>query len=471
MQRGLSISTPWYAIVFTVVMLVMGFLFVYPVHLPISYFDTDFIDYCVGIESLDHKRLKTPYKRSAIAALLPYGLARPFGVINGMGLASIACCLGTFGICVRWLMDLCPKVNVYWVATLVFCSMGPMLSLSRMFNFYPEITVAFFFGAYTTFRLIRQTTVVNALLASAGVVLAFCIDVRGLVWGIPYGVLSVGVLLWSRAWKETFLWVSVLFMGWPIGRFAYHTLHSPLSRQLDVRPLYYKLDPSVLEYAPPYDYPTGFLWGRSSFMDLVSEINFLIEQAFIPTPAAFYSFHAVSESIQSYWWCWMTLTVVSLVWIVRTQGWGTVFCLTPLSPFLFTFWKLPDVVEPHIRFYAQSMPALVIVIAFALLTVAEQTSVRWSIIMASTLFGVSVVFVPGWAVSRVILNAHVKMSIPEAEDVFAENDLGVGYEVHIYTSPITKHEQFLQSSWFEYCNTRLAKDNVMVPFYQRLNGE
>ena len=352
----------------------MGFVLVYPVHIPISYFETDFIDYCIGIESIDHIRLKTPYKRSATAALFPYVLSKPFGIINGIAIASLCCYFAIFFLCVQWLREWSGKSDVYWIAAMVFCSMGPIVSLSRMLNFYPEITLVLFFGAYSVHRLMRQCSWVNVVLAGIGIVLCFCIDVRGMVWGISYLLLSCGVVLKRNNWAKVPVLVSVIAVGWVLGRFSYHSLHSPLSRQLDVRPLYHKLDPNNPLYAPPYEYPTGFLWGRSSVSNLIEEVRFLISQSLMAAPDAFYSFHAVSSSVQVYWYFWLAVTVVSVFWIVHTSGRRILSTVLPLVPFLFTYWKLPDVVEPHIRFYAQTMPAIVVLLGIALLELRRRLS-------------------------------------------------------------------------------------------------
>ena len=142
--------------------------------------------------------------------------------------------------------------------------------------------------------------------------------------------------------------------------------------------------------------------------------------------------------------------------------------VVPVVPFLLTFWKLPDVVEPHIRFYAQVMPIFIVLLALPLGEVWKEQSNRKFSIFAVLCIVVCSVAVPKWGVSRVILQAHLKMSLPEAEQIFADNDIGMGYEVHLYTSPMTQQERFLESSWFDYCNDRLKEDHVLVPFYQRI---
>jgi hypothetical protein len=235
--------------------------------------------------------------------------------------------------------------------------------------------------------------------------------------------------------------------------------------------LYNKIEPENPLYAPPYEYPEGFLWGRSSVQDFWDELLFLIEQALMSTPQGFYEFSKVSDGVYRYWFFWVSALACSFLWFGWRKRPGSGISALALLPFLYSLWKLPDVVEPHIRFYAQCMPALLVLISIALTDVCKRYTHRvWAPILG-VLVLVSLYAVPKWGVSRVILNAHVEMSIPEAKEIYKKNNLIRGYEVHLYVSPITKQEAFLQSTWFEYCNTRLKKDNVVVPFYQRLNHE
>ena len=139
-------------------------------------------------------------------------------------------------------------------------------------------------------------------------------------------------------------------------------------------------------------------------------------------------------------------------------------------PFFFAFWKLPDVVEPHIRFYAQCLPGLLLIIAVAFGD-ALQRLPRWG--QGASLLGmvaISMLVVPHWGVSRVMLNAHVEMALPEAIEIHEQNGLIRGYEVHLYVSPTTKQERMLERNWLTICNNRLAEDGVLVPFYQRLKA-
>ena len=61
---------------FTIIVATIGTILatftLYPQYIELSYFSTDFIDYCIGIEAFEHKRLLGPFKRSQIAAILPW---------------------------------------------------------------------------------------------------------------------------------------------------------------------------------------------------------------------------------------------------------------------------------------------------------------------------------------------------------------------------------------------------------------
>ena len=117
------------------------------------------------------------------------------------------------------------------------------------------------------------------------------------------------------------------------------------------------------------------------------------------------------------------------------------------------------------------MPALLVLISAGCTQFLKRYKPYWTAVFLCVGMGAFSYWVPKWGVSRVILNAHVEMSIPKAKEVYSKNGLIRGYEVHLYVSPLTKKEAFLQSTWFDYCNNRLKKDNVIVPFYQPLIHE
>lgn len=467
-------QTIWMLLGATILVGLVGFLSVYPIHLPISYYDSDFLDYCIGIEALDDIKLRTPSKRSNLAAMLPYLASKMLGVINGLAFSSILCTLLLIAISLRWTQELRSGPLTLWTTAIITVAMGPVMSLLRIINFYPQVVLATFLGAWWVDRALRKPTIINLFLAGCSVPLVMMIDVRGLIWGLWFALLLIGICglgLWKRRWWTLPAIGLPLWLGWPLGRWAYHRLHSPLSRQLDIRPLYNKVDPGNPLYQPPHSQPDGFLWGRSTFGDLWEELVFLVEQAQLPTPQAFYQFSSVSSSVQSYWTVCFVLLLLSLGWLGWRRNKNSLQAALVLVPFFVSFWKLPDVVEPHIRFYAQCLPGLLVVIAVATSDVLEHFRRRVQAGILVGVLAVSILAVPYWGVSRVMLNAHVEMALPEAKEINQLNGLIRGYEVHLYVSPITKQESLLQANWIQICNERLAQDGVIVPFYQPMRSQ
>jgi hypothetical protein len=451
----------------------VGLASVYPIHIPISYYESDFLDYCVGIEALDDIKLKAPSKRSNLAALMPYWMSKPLGIINGLAVSSILCTLAIIAIALRWVQELRPGTMSLWSTAVIALAMGPLMSLVKIINFYPQVVLATFVGSWWVYRALRRTTFGNVFWAGCSVPLVFMIDVRGLVWGVWFALLLLPVTALGvkrLGVKVLPALLAPLWVGWQIGRWSYHRLHSPLSRQLDTRPLYNKIDPNNPLYQPPHEQPDGFLWGRSSLQDFTEEISFLIDQAVLATPPEFYQFSAVSSSVQWYWSVLGSILIASILWLAFQRRKKSLLAVVVLLPFFFTFWKLPDVVEPHIRFYAQCLPGFLVVISVAIRDVLLRVP-RWGQATAlASILAASMLFVPYWGVSRVMLNAHVEMAIPEAEEINTQNELIRGYEVHLYVSPSTKQEKMLERNWLTICNNRIADDGVIVPFYQRLKS-
>jgi hypothetical protein len=435
----------------------------------LSYMDTDFLDYCIGVVSLDHVELRTPYKRSAFAALPSYAFGRAVGLVNGMALASIAAYLGILYTAVGWLRSYAQGRVPILCCLALFCSMAPLLSLGRMFNFYPEVIFFTFLGGFLVKRALERADAVGFFLGGAGVSLAFLSDVRGLVWGLPFLFLLLGRLIWAqgRHWLVLAL-ASSLSIGWKLGGWSYHRFHSPFSRQLDVRPLYNQIDKENPLYQPPYEYPEGFLWGRSGLDELLEELRFLVDQALMPTPEGFYTFSEVSEPIYAYWLFWLCAGLISLGYLVYScrGDLRRLFGLLPLLPFALCFVQLPSVVEPHVRFYAQAFPALLVLVGAALghaaLRVPRPAFVLAPMVLAIPL---AVVLSPPWHVSRLLMNTHLASAFPTLKPQLFSMPIQTGPQVHLFVSPITKQEAWLASSWWQYCEERLQREKVTQPFY------
>lgn len=458
-----------YIVLFSVVLpILLGFFFVYPVHIPLSYFESDFLDYCIGIEEWDHIQLRTPYRRSALSSVLPYLLSIPFGVINGIAISSIISTIGIFLLMQYWVWEHSKEKSSFGVVATIFLTMGPILSLFRMVNFYPEICFTLLLGAYASYKLLNSPSYISTICGAIATVLVFCIDVRGMIWGIPYLLWAVASLAWRKHGKYLAVYMTLIILGWYTGSFSYNKFHASLSQQMDLRPLFRTLDPTNPLYQPPYTHPHGFIWGRSSFSDLWEELQFLYTQNQLPVPDAFHHFSTVSNSVEWFWLLCCVFTLTSMAWWIYKEKRIYWQIILPLSPFLYVFWKLPSVVEPHIRFYAQVLPAVVILLSMQITPYIAKLSIRqrWFCSIIVILF--SILCTPQWKVARVMLQAHVEMSIPKAKEIYQHNGIDVGSEVHLYAYPLTTEQKFLESTWFGYCNTRLTTDGVIAPFYQIL---
>ena len=67
---------------------VAALLFLYPLHVNLPYFDTDFVDYCVAAATFEDSERFFPPKRTRIAALLSWFGTHFFGVFRGIAVAS-----------------------------------------------------------------------------------------------------------------------------------------------------------------------------------------------------------------------------------------------------------------------------------------------------------------------------------------------------------------------------------------------
>jgi len=79
----------FHPIFFAFAITLLIFATVFPLHIGLSSYDTDFLDYCTSIVSFSEYGLQHPFKRSLLAGIVPYILSIPFGVINGIALSSI----------------------------------------------------------------------------------------------------------------------------------------------------------------------------------------------------------------------------------------------------------------------------------------------------------------------------------------------------------------------------------------------
>jgi hypothetical protein len=140
---------------------ILSVLYLYPFHLSLSYLDTDFVDYCIGVATFDDTNRLFPPKRSKLAGLIPWLWSTQFGVLKGLSLGAassfVGCCLIIFSWGRRY------SNQIGWLSLAVFLSMSPALATARMLNFYPEICFFLLLGAYLVSSAIHHKTILSFL--------------------------------------------------------------------------------------------------------------------------------------------------------------------------------------------------------------------------------------------------------------------------------------------------------------------
>ena len=274
-------------------MILSGFAWVqlYPYHFGLPYFETDFVDYCVGIAQWDDPTAHFPPKRSPWAGWLPTFfsndfLASGYGTIKGLLLASSLSMMGIAILLTGWMERVQPLAGWCTLAFLLGCS--PWIGMGRFLTFYPEIvfwlvtaTVGIWFGLQSESAPASQK--VSSMFGKGAVVgssigLSAVTDVRGLIWTGWFILLSIGWKLWKRdPWKMKLYfwtgWVLSLTGFWWIGKRVYGPHSTSLIRQLDVSPLRIALglDANLTTL------PTEFRWGWE-WRGIIDNIQFIVSQ-------------------------------------------------------------------------------------------------------------------------------------------------------------------------------------------------
>ena len=458
-------------IAWVMVVTFLGTWIFYPLYIDISYFETDFLDYCIGVIAIDDSKILAPFKRSQVAGLLPFGLSKYFGIINGIGVSSILCFAGILFVCLEWISLWSKAWRWRFVLSSLFLAQVPMVAMTRMFNFYPELILIFTLGAFWVAAAWRKKTKRSLFFGYLGASLCWLVDARGMVWGIAL----LGCLLWlllrnfrwrKLLWHGCFLGGTHLF-SWKIGQFAYHRYSSPLIRQMDVRPLFQRLEPENPLYAYPHEYPPDFIWGYSSLIDLFSALQFLFQQLLIPTPEQFLSGFSVSEDTYYFWLLWIGLAGLSgiIIFLKMPERIGLIL---PMVASLFVFGQIPAMVEPHLRFFMQGLPCISVLIVLAIIIlerkIGEHRLWFYSIIGAFVLSWGSYF---QWPLDRIIMNNHLAASFPEQRGQINSLPVQVGQQIHLFVSPMTTREKKMVRNWAKYCEYQLEKDQVFLPFFER----
>ena len=337
------------------------------------FFESDFSEYCVGVIEMEKDWLvnDTPPKRSRLAALFPTLGAKVSGLVNGFALSSILSTVLIFVLVYVWGSALGGigagifSIGILWM-------MAPMGLLPRFLTYYPQIVLMTVFGAAGLALWGRYRTPATAFLCGLGVAGCLLIDVRGVVWALPFWI--GGVCLLSFNVKASNLLSALLLHipiwgSWFAAWWVYPSNASSLEKQLDVRPLYVGFDESNPIFQPPWEIESGFVWGWFNPAEVFDTVRFIIEQRSYPVPQGFIDWQFAEYGPKAEIAFWTSVVIVGVllscvtVWGRRygKSKWERILLLLcTLSPFLLLFHSLQSMVEQHIRFYMHTAPGLAI---------------------------------------------------------------------------------------------------------------
>ncbi|MEC7988134.1 MAG: hypothetical protein VX278_23410, partial [Myxococcota bacterium] len=243
----------------------------------------------------------------------------------------------------------------------------------------------------------------------------------------------------------------------------------PLVRQIDVRPLFAKVDPSNPLYEAPHTHPPDFIWGFGSISDFWATLLFLWRQSRLPPPENYDQAFSTYEQTYYYWLFWILLAFVGGGILLWKRKKTLLWTMLPTVPFLLSFWKVPSMVEPHIRFFSQGFSGVVILIALGIYIAEENLSwINRKLIftLSGFLVALSLLIPIEWPVSRVIVNTHLASALPEHNDSIRALPNQYGRQIHLFVLPLTDRERRLSRRWGMYCERRLKKDGVPLPFFE-----
>jgi 4-amino-4-deoxy-L-arabinose transferase-like glycosyltransferase len=432
----------------------LAVLLLYPLHINLSYIDTDFVDYCVGIATFDDADRYFPPKRTKLAGIIPWVWSKPFGVFKGLALGASSSFVGICLVIFYWGRKYSPHTG--WLALAIVLSMGPVIAASRMLNFYPELTLLLLLGAFLLSEAFEKQTPTAYILGGIGTSLCLLCDARGLIWGLFYLGLLVIFSLRSHHWKGKITNASAVilpvWLSWFVGWWNVHNYSSSLIRQVDIRPLQHAIDPSQYQ-GPPFQYPTEFIWGYGNPLDIVSNMVFLLKQHSLSLP------QEITGTTSGYWWFWLVITILSIGYLVIRKDNNHIFSLgLILLPFGLAYWSIGSTVEPHIRFFTQSMAIFSIPLAIALHKITNNN--RWIVAMSCIVIPIiGCCFSPSWSVEREISNKMLQQAFPQ-EAILKELPTQVGDVLHIQTLPVTGIERKIANDWDHVCTETLRSDGV-----------
>ncbi len=328
------------------------------VHLTGPVTASDFHDYCLGVLSLrDGDPALWPPRRSRLAAALAFPWE---GVASSLPRSAFLATVLVGGALFAWARE----VGGRWAgpaAVLVALALAPLTVLPRMWSFYPTLTATFVVTATLTAAALRRGGV-WLLAGGVGVAACLLVDVRGVFWAVPLGLLLLAAGVLRRQYLLTVGVVVVVALSFPVGRVVYSARALSLESQVNVRDLVVQHggeDPGVL----PLENQTGFVWGQAPPSTWPATARHLAAQ------------RRQSPAVPSNWRLqppryralvlWQTglgaaLTALAAVVLAARQRWQQAAALLPIAPFWLGLYGALQALDLQVRFLSQTFPALAV---------------------------------------------------------------------------------------------------------------
>ena len=344
-----------------------------------SFFESDFSEYCVAVFEMeqDWHGGDIPPKRTRLAALLPTVFSQFNGIVNGLAMASIVCTLLTFVLVYVWGAALAGSgggllsVGALWM-------MSPMELMPRFLTFYPPIVLATVFAASGLALWGRFRTPWTALLCGVGIALCLLIDVRGVVWALPFWIGGVCLLSWNLSVSNVFSAMALhlpIWGSWFLSWWSYSSNASSLEKQMDVRPLYVGFDEGNPLFRPPWEIDSHFVWGWFQPQEILHTVDFIWTQQRFPVPTAFVEWQSSTDgpiAEVQFWWTAVVCSLVAGCLVMWKRDFGRsgveriLILLCTISPFILLFYSLESLVEQNIRFYMHVSPGIAVLVGVGL---------------------------------------------------------------------------------------------------------
>ena len=462
----------FHPIFFAFAITLLIFATVFPLHIGLSSYDTDFLDYCTSIVSFSEYGLQHPFKRSLLAGIVPYILSIPFGVINGIALSSIlsffVIALAMYFYIKDFLHNSVSNTQLFLSIGFVLFTFGAVGAVTRAINYYPMIIAIFFISSWLSSKSLLYPSTKNIYWCALSIICVMCIDPRGILWGV-FNIFLILIAVWqSKNLTRNLSIVCIVFiLGWLLGAVIYSDMTMSLARQLDVRPLYYHLEPRNPLYAPPHLQQKGFVWGVGTISDLMYEIRFLYEQLQLPTPKRFVSSFPDSEAIYRYWLLCNILLGFGLVYLyyIFENRRKFLALLLPIIPYVGVFYQTPNLVEPHIRFFSQSLVIYAVIYSICCTFIFSKLSQNLSLVICTGIFCIHYTLEPNWSISRAMMVSELQNSNLAKKDLLQKWPVQHGQQIHLMVLPLNQEEQRIMSTWSMYCRAKLHEDQKVAPFY------